>query len=67
VNAVIADIAVNGRQGTWRPKAPFGPVPGVLVRSRLARRSLLEPKRQGEVGAFLFFLGVQRPNRAFRP
>ena len=32
-----------------------------------ARRSLLEPKRQGEVGAFLFFLGVQRPNRAFRP
>ena len=66
MNAGIAKIAVNGRQGTWRPKAPFGPVPGlpdvasrslddgaksgVLVRSRLARRSLLEPKRQGEVG-----------------
>jgi hypothetical protein len=66
VNAGIADIAVNGRQGTWRPRATFGPVPGlpdvasrslddgaesgVLVRSRPARRSLLDPKRQGEVG-----------------
>jgi hypothetical protein len=90
VNAGIADIAVNGRQGKWRSlKTGFGvhaqkrnagigsePRPqelqtrknvpglsdvasrslddgaksGVLVRSRLARRSLLEPKRQGEVG-----------------
>jgi len=34
----IAKIAVNGRQGTWRPRATFGPVPGVLARSRRSRR-----------------------------
>ena len=38
VNAGIADISVNGRQGTWRPRATFGSVPGDHARCRRCRR-----------------------------